>query len=168
MGERTDQRPLPGPGELRELAEGLIREQNTVTLATARQDAAWAAPVYYANLSFDLYFFSDPGSRHIREALESSGASGAVFVPASTWREIRGVQLSGRITPVTPGIDAIRALRAYLKKFPFTSDFFDSDGPPDLEDFVKRFRVRFYRLRPELLYYTDNRIHFSFRAQVPL
>ncbi len=35
-------------------------------------------------------------------------------------------------------------------------------------DFMKRFNVRLYAFRPDVLYYQDNRIQFSFRERVNL
>jgi uncharacterized protein YhbP (UPF0306 family) len=159
-------KPSPTEQQLRELAETLVKEQNTMTFATASGDAAWAAPVYYANVEFNFYFFSDPNSRHIQESLKSNQASAAIFHPSSSWREIRGIQMSGTISPVSVGIEAFRMVRAYLKKFPFTEEFFDQGQKLDLEAFAKRFRVRLYRFKPDLIYYMDNRIRFSFREKI--
>ena len=160
--------PAPTEQELRKLAVELIAGQNTVTLATAKDGVPWAAPVYYVNLDFAFYFFSDPDSRHIRESQETRHAAGAIFHPGSTWREIRGIQMTGEIAQVSPGWEALKALRAYLKKFPFTEKFFDRHQELDLDAFAKRFRVRLYRFQANLLYYMDNRIRFSFREKVAL
>ena len=160
--------PAPTQEDLRKLAEELIREQNTMTLSTAAKDVAWAAPVYYANLGFRFYFFSDPSSRHIQEALASRQVSAAIFHQSSTWKEIRGIQMSGTLHPLSPGLESLRALRAYLGKFSFTQEFFGSGDKMDLDGFAKRFRVRFYRFQPALLYYMDNRIRFSFRESLKL
>jgi uncharacterized protein YhbP (UPF0306 family) len=160
--------PPPSQEDLRKLAEELIREQNTMTLSTAVKDVAWAAPVYYAHLAFMFYFFSDPGSRHIQEALASRQAAAAIFHQSSTWKEIRGIQMSGGLHPLSLGLESVRALRAYLKKFPFAQEFFSSGEKLDLDGFAKRFRVRLYRFQPELLYYMDNRIRFSFRERIEL
>jgi uncharacterized protein YhbP (UPF0306 family) len=162
----NDKFDLLSDQELRERAEGLIAEQNTMTIATAQKDRAWAAPVYYANVGFNFYFFSDPTSRHIQETLESGQASAAIFVPASTWQAIRGIQMSGSIRPLSPGMEALKAVRAYLKKYPFTKEFFDGGQKLTLDAFVKRFRVHLYRFKPSLLYYLDNGIRFSFRQEV--
>ena len=160
--------PTPSQEELRNLAEELIREQNTMTLSTAVKDVAWAAPVYYTNLAFTFYFFSDPASRHIQEALTSHQVAAAIFHQSSTWKEIRGIQMSGALHPLSPGIESVKALRAYLKKFSFTVEFFGTGEKLDLDGFAKRFRVRLYRFRPDLLYYMDNRIRFSFRERLVL
>jgi uncharacterized protein YhbP (UPF0306 family) len=160
--------PLPDDSQVRAYALELIDKEYTITLSTALQDTAWAAPVYYVNLGFRFYFFSDPGSRHVQESQKANQAAAAIFHQSNSWKEIRGVQMSGRITPLWPGLESLRALRAYLKKFPFTKEFFNSREQLDLEGFSKRFRVRFYCFRPELVYYLDNRIRFSFRERVDL
>jgi len=160
--------PTRSQEELRKLAEELIMAQNTMTLSTAVHDVAWAAPVYYVHLGYQFYFFSDPVSRHIQEGLASQKAAAAIFHPSATWKEIRGIQMSGRIHPLSPGLESVRAIRNYLKKFPFTMEFFGAGEKLDLEGFSKRFRVRLYRFRPDLFFYMDNRIRFSFRERLEL
>jgi uncharacterized protein YhbP (UPF0306 family) len=158
----------PDKPDLKSLAERLIEEQSTLTIATADGDTPWAAAVYYANRGFTLYFFSDPASRHIQEALKSGQASGAISVPASTWKEIRGVQTFGTISLVPPGLESIQSLRAYLKKYPFTKDFFESNQELNLSAIMNRFKVRLYRFQPSVLHYLDNHIRFGFRERVEL
>jgi uncharacterized protein YhbP (UPF0306 family) len=167
MNKTTDSQQ-PSDRDLRALAEGLISEQNTMTLATAQDGIAWAAPVYYANRGFYFYFFSDPESRHIREARQSGQASASIFSPAATWQDIRGVQMSGVVGAVSPGLEALRALRAYLKKYPFTKEFFDTGEKLNLDAMLKRFRVKLYRFQPSLFYYLDNKIRFGFRGSLDL
>jgi uncharacterized protein len=158
--------PPPDESQIRASALDLVENQYTMTLCTALQDTPWAAPVYYVNLDFQFYFFSDPESRHIRESRTTGKVAAAVFHQSNSWQEIRGVQMSGEIETLRPGLESLRALRAYLKKFPFTREFFDSGDHLDLEGFAKRFRVRLYRFRPSLLYYLDNRIRFGFREKI--
>ena len=158
----------PNKQELKSLTERLITEQNTLTLATTRTEIPWAAAVYYVNRKFTLYFFSDPTSRHIQESQSSGQASGVISAPVSTWQEIRGVQASGKVSTVPPSLESIQILRAYLKKFPFTKEFFDSNQNINLELIMKRFKVKLYRFQPTLLYYLDNSIRFGFRERVEL
>ena len=157
-----------GPGErvLKKLAVDLIEEQSTMTLATAKGDVAWSAPVYYVFVRSSFYFFSDPTSRHVQESLASGQASCSIYANASTWQEIRGIQMSGHVETVAPRLGAIEVIRTYLRKFPFTKDFFKPGQALDLEAFVKRFKVKLYRFRPHLVYYQDNSIRFGFREEV--
>jgi len=159
--DRTDR-------ELTSLAVDLVERESTMALATARGNVSWAAPVYFVFHGSAFYFFSDPKSRHMEEARESGQASATIYPHADTWREIRGIQMSGRIENIPPGLEAVRSIRAYLRKFPFTREFFSPGDSPDLESFGKRFNVRFYAFRPQLAYYLDNRIKFGFRKEVRL
>ena len=166
MSDKTD--PNPTEQDLKNLAEGLIKAQSTMTLATARENIPWVAPVYYVYLKYYFYFFSDPTSRHIQESLAGNQASSAIYAPASTWKEIRGIQMSGSVENISPGLEAIEAVRVYLKKFAFTKDFFTPGQSLDLSTFTSRFRVKLYRFKPSLIYYMDNSIRFGFREEVCL
>ena len=168
MPQTSDSEKTPTSRELTGMARQLVAEQNTLTLATACGDTAWAAPVYYVFVKSTFYFLSGPNSRHITEALGNDQASAAVHAAASTWKEIKGLQMTGRIRAVKPGLEAARVLRAYLKKYPFTTDFFKDNVPLDLNTFAERFGVKLYGFSPSLVYYLDNQIRFAFREEVTL
>ena len=153
---------------LQDRTRRLLSEQATMTIATSSETGPWAAPVYYVNIGYNLYFFSCPNSRHIIEAENSKRSAAAVFVESRKWKEIRGVQISGTIQPLSPGIEAAEAVSAYAKKFSFIWEFFKGRQALDLNAFSEKFNVRFYRFSPETIYYLDNRVDFSFRAEVPV
>jgi uncharacterized protein YhbP (UPF0306 family) len=154
--------------DLKKQALELINRQSTMTLATALNNIAWAAPVYYVFYKSAFFFFSDPSSRHISEATQSHQASAAIYPYADTWQGIKGIQMTGSIRQLAPGVTAIQAIRAYTRKFSFTRDFFEPGQSLNLENFIKRFKVRFYRLDPQIVYYLDNQIKFGFREEVKL
>ena len=153
---------------LKDRALKLINAQSTMSLATARDNHAWAAPVYFVFYKSAFYFFSSSDSRHIQEALDSGQASAAIYPDVSTWQEINGIQMSGRVRPAGLELAAMQAFRAYIAKFNFTKEFFEPGQTLELESFRKRFRVRFYRFDPTLLYYLDNQIEFGFRSKIAL
>lgn len=153
---------------LQALARELIDSQSTMALATARKEEAWAAPVYYVFYEGGFYFFSAPDSRHVLESLESGQAAATIYPFVSSWKDIRGIQMTGRIRKEGPGLKALQAVRAYIVKYPFTREFFNPGQAIDLESFGDRFRVRFYRFQPELVYYMDNKIRFGFREAIRL
>ena len=163
-GERGE----PDQKQLKALAIGLIDEQSTMTLATCRENVAWAAPVYYVFLKSAFYFFSDPASRHIVETLESGQASGAIHGFASGWQEIRGIQMTGGIETLSMGFESAEVIRIYLKKFQFAKELFSSGAALNLDAFTSRFRVKLYKLKPTLIYYLDNSLRFGFRERVML
>jgi uncharacterized protein YhbP (UPF0306 family) len=154
--------------KIRTLALELIRKESTMALATARENTAWAAPVYYVLFQSAFFFFSSPDSRHILETIANKQAAATIYPSASTWRGIRGIQMSGSIISPSPGLEAIRSIKAYLNKFPFTKEFFSPGQSIDLESFRKRFRVKLYKFDPHLIYYLDNEIEFGFRREITL
>ena len=168
MPKTNEPNNAPTSRELTTMARQLVADQNTLTLATAANDTAWAAPVYYVFVKSAFYFLSSPDSRHITEALGSNQASAAVHASASTWKEIKGLQMTGEIRTVKPGLEALQVLGAYLKKYPFTTEFFKENAPLDLDTFAKRFGVKLYGFVPTLVYYLDNQIRFAFREEVTL
>ena len=154
--------------QLRTLAGNLIEGQSTMTLATAQENTAWAAPVYYVFCRSAFYFFSDPESRHIQESLAGCLASAAIHSDEALWEEIRGVQMSGSIDMVSGKLEAVETIGKYLKKFGFTKDFFSKGQAMDLDAFAKRFHVRLYKFNPSIIYYLDNSIRFGFREEVDI
>jgi hypothetical protein len=164
MGDKA----VSGPSKttLKALARGLIQAQNTMTVATAQAHVAWAAPVYYVFSNTCFYFFSDPMSRHVVESLASGQAASAIYASGASWEEIRGIQMSGSIESISVGFEALDVVRAYLKKFSFTREFFSSKEDLDLDAFAKRFRVKLYKFKPDFVYYMDNSIRFGFRERI--
>jgi hypothetical protein len=76
--------------------------------------------------------------------------------------------MSGVVNTVSAGLEALRALRAYLKKYPFTKEFFDTGEKLNFDAMLKKFRVKLYRFQPRLIYYLDNKIRFGFRESLTL
>ena len=154
--------------KLRKLAEKLAREQSAMTIATARRDASWAAPVYYVFHNACFYFFSSPQSRHIQESTDSGQASAAIHPQVWSWQDIRGIQMDGSIQKVSKNVEALAVIGKYLKKFSFTKQFFNQDQSFTMEAFTERFKVGLYKFQPGKIYYLDNSIHFGFREIVIL
>ncbi len=146
----------------------MIVEKSTMTLATARDNTAWAAPVYYSAHQNRFYFFSDPKSRHIQETLCSGQAACAIYEESRQWQEIKGIQMSGKIDPIEPGPEALNALKAYVKKFPLIHSLFADMNALNLNALYSRFSVRLYRYTPNIMIYMDNSIHFGFRQEIKL
>ena len=57
---KSEPNKTPSSRQLTEMARQLIAEQTTLTLATADNDKAWAAPVYYVFVKSTFYFLSSP------------------------------------------------------------------------------------------------------------
>lgn len=155
--------------ELRERVLAYLAAHNTVSLATAQAGVPWAATVFYANVGTDLYFLSEPKTRHCQNLLANARVAGTINEDYRDWQQIKGVQLEGRAEEVGGKLELARALGAYLSKYPFVKQFL---APGQLLQGMKiagkSFDIRLWRLRPERLYYLDNARGFSAREELPL
>ena len=168
MNQKKKQGHPLKPEQVAKRAVDLINSQNTMTLATADGESAWAAPVYYVYDGGAFYFFSDPESRHIQEGLSDSESSAAIHAPSIEWRDICGIQMSGKIKRVPLGREAATAFGAYLKKYPFCKEFFSPGSVLNLETFSGQFKAKLYKFTPQQVFYQDNRLQFGHREAVEL
>lgn len=152
--------------DVRQAALALIHGQSTLTLATAAEAGPWSAPVYYVCLDDRFYFFSSPQSRHIQQAVESRRAAASLFHQADSWQAIRGIQMTGTVQRIRSVVLSLKAITIYLKRFPFTREFFPDDPTPDLDAFFARFKARLYAFTPTEVYYIDNRFGFGTRQPI--
>lgn len=144
----------------------LIRHSRTMTLATAADNAPWAAPVYYAALGPAFYFLSSPKARHIEAALASGIAAGAIYADDDSWRNLLGIQMSGRVSAVPAGVKASNAILAYIRKFPMVKTFFSGIKDIGLNDFSRQFNAGLYCFIPETIFFMDNSVSFGFRKEI--
>ena len=162
--------PSAAPADLRERVLAYLAAHNTVSLATVGDDGTpWAATVFYAHLGTDLYWLSEPKTRHSQNLLANGRVAATINEDYRDWQQIKGIQLEGRASEVRGKIELARALAAYLGKYPFVKQFL---SPGQLLQGVqiagKTFDIRLWRLRPERLYYLDNARGFSARQELPL
>jgi uncharacterized protein YhbP (UPF0306 family) len=149
-----------------EAALDLIESECTLTLSTAGADGPWSAPVYYVFSNSIFYFFSSPSSRHIQHALNSGHAAASLYHQSDAWQTIRGLQMTGTIEQVRSIGTAAKVIPFYLKRYPFTLNFFPEGSAPDLGAFSKRFKAKLYAFTPSVVYYTDNRFGFGNRQRI--
>ncbi len=133
-----------------------------MTLATYSAEGPWAAPVLYACLPGPLLvFMSRRTTRHVRDLLLDSRAAAAIY-PAQT-RPLRGIQMEGTVRPLV-GREAVRALRAYLARFPVARGKF-----PALAAARGLGDVRFFGLTPRRAYVlSEPDFGWGIRREVPL
>ena len=146
----------------------LASKMRVLTLATFFNQKTWTAPVYYV--------FSNPDSRHIKEALYSQNSeqsqhikllknqiAASVFSDDTNFKNIKGLQMQGEIMKVGNKKDAILRAMEYIKKFKI---YYNKEDV--LEFFQKEYRARLYHFIPEAVYYLDNKKKFGFRERIEL
>ncbi len=153
-------------------AEALRREMldylethNVMTIASCKGNVPWAAAVFYASDEFALYFFSSPRSRHGMNMTANRVVSAAIHEDYRDWREIRGIQLEGRVERLRSLKLQAHFWKVYEKKFPFVKEFFKPGGLRDLLQ-AKLKGIGLYRMVPQAVYYLDNRRGFGHRERL--
>lgn len=157
------------PDQLRAAIRELLESQGTLTLATCGPDGPWAAAVFFASdAGLNLYFVSDPRTRHGRDLMATERAAAAVHPDCSAWGEVRGLQLEGAVAPLDDDArDA--ALQRYLAKFLQVRRLYEQ--PRDDDEAVIAARLRqatLFRLTPERIRLIDNGRGFGFKAELLL
>lgn len=133
-----------------------------MTLGTAAGDAPWTAAVFYASDDLRLYFFSDPKSRHCANIRQNPAASAAIHRNYNDWREIRGLQMEGRVEEL-PALEIPAAMNVYVGKFPFVKEFLTPQGLFQIGG--RMIGARFYKFAPARVFLLDNSRGFGHREE---
>jgi uncharacterized protein len=150
--------------ELKQQVLDYIQSHNTMTLATSASDVPWAATVFYASDDVRLYFFSVPESRHCENLAVNSRVAVTIQEDYKDWREIKGIQLAGRVALVDGVLEKGKAMIIYARKYPDVMKLFTD---PASGIFHKAFlKVKFYCVVPERIFYIDNAQGFGKRQEL--
>jgi uncharacterized protein YhbP (UPF0306 family) len=143
-----------------------LTSHNTMTLATCAGDSPWAATVFYASDDLRLYFFSSPESRHCQNLAANPHVAVTVQEDYKDWREIKGIQLEGRVAAVESVLEKAKAMSVYARKYPAVIKLFTN---PASGVFYQAFmKVKFYCVVPEKVFYIDNAQGFGKRQELAI
>jgi uncharacterized protein YhbP (UPF0306 family) len=145
------------PRKQLELIAALLSEQTTLSLATTGEDGqACVAPLFYfADQGLSLYWLSSESSLHSRNLNRTPRAAATVYRNAASWKQIRGVQISGAASKVTDPERRAPLIQAYCERFRIGR--------------VLRLAVRqsaLYAFQPEFFRYIDNARGFGFKFEL--
>lgn len=140
-----------------------LKSHNTLTLTTVIDNKPQAAPLFYVNIGFTLYFLSEPKTRHCTNLTGNAYIAAAITEDYRHWKDIKGIQLEGQAGQVTGTVEKTRAMAAYIEKFSFVSDFLKSADFRMLMD-----KVKLYKIIPGTIWFVDNSKGFSHREQLDL
>ncbi|MBI3948911.1 MAG: pyridoxamine 5'-phosphate oxidase family protein [Acidobacteria bacterium] len=138
--------------ELRQRVLTYLQSHNVMTLATTGPDGPWVAGLFYVNDGFDLYWLSDPDTRHSRNIVHNPHVAVAIHEDYRDWRIIQGIQMEGAAEQIGMLAQAVRPMKLYLAKYPFLGDL--SHLPLDLTRALAATRV--YKFTPTRVYFIDN------------
>lgn len=152
--------------DIRKRAIEFIKSQHIMTLATSEKESPWSAPVYYIYCDNNFYFFSNPASQHITDALMTNMAAASIHFQSVGWSDIKGVQMSGTVSASGIGKQSASAFNRYLKKFDFIGEIKKSAAVRDIAYVESAFKVKFYKFIPETIDYLDNTVKFGFKERI--
>ncbi len=134
-----------------------IRSHFTLTLATAVGSTPWAAAVYYvSDDALNLYFISDPQSRHVREGLQSGHVAVAIHGAHQPWTTLTGVQMEARIA-IVPAQERESVERLFLARFSDVAWAMRHPVGPGGSRVAEKFAAScFYRITPVRARLIDN------------
>jgi len=136
---------------------------HVATLATTGSDGPWASAVFYVSDGYTLYFLSSPSTRHCRNLKDDPRVAVTIQDDCSGWREIKGVQLEGKVTQLA-GAEEAQARSLYGEKYPLVGQL--AMLPAAIVKALAR--VNWYRLDPARLYFIDNSVAFGQRDEIDL
>jgi hypothetical protein len=74
--------------------------------------------------------------------------------------------MSGIVLNTPAGVEASKALFAYIKKFPLVKTFFSDIKDIGFNDFSTRLHTKLYQFIPESILFMDNSVSFGFREEI--
>jgi len=150
--------------DLKQQILNYMESHNTMTLGTCGENVPWTATVFYASDGLDLYFFSDPQSRHCQNLEGNSKVAVTIQEDYGDWRKIKGIQMEGEVVEVGSMIDKAKAMAVYARKYPGIIKLFSDPGTGILNRaFLK---VKFYCVKPKRVLYIDNEQGFGKRQEL--
>lgn len=149
------------PKDLRPELHRFLSEQPLLALATSgdKDGRPQVAPLFFVNDDhFNLFWFSDPDSRHSVNLQDWEDASATIYATTWEWAHIKGIQVEGDAVTVTDDDERTQALALYTSKFSFVNERFSEV----LEQSI------LYVLRPRWLRWIDNERHFGYAQEYAL
>lgn len=167
--------------DARERVLKYLKEHNTLTLATWEEGRPWATALFYANDGLELYFLSDPTTRHSVDFEANPQVAVTVQEDYHEWAMIKGVQMEAVVHAVDGEEELGRAVAVYVEKYPFVAGYLRLMMSPfaRIAIFLDRFMeklsfiphlpaapARFYKIVPQRIWFTDNEVKFGHRDQL--
>lgn len=143
--------------------------RTTLSLATVSDNGPWAATMFFAeDPDLNLYFVSDPKTRHCIEAAANPEIAATVNEDCKAWQSIQGLQIRGRVSVVAEE-DRAEVQDLFLNKFPDVAALLKAaEGSQERMIADRLLQSTFYRITPSWIRFIDNTISFGHRSEVTL
>jgi uncharacterized protein YhbP (UPF0306 family) len=142
----------------RELIANLLAAQTTLSLATVTSDGLpRVTPLFYLPQELRLYWFSSPSSGHSCNLAAQPDCAVTVYAPATSWKEIRGVQMRGVASRVKDPESCDKMTAQYTTRFQLSRLF---------QPLIAKSAL--YCFEPHWLRYLDNSRRFGYKFELTL
>jgi hypothetical protein len=155
--------------DLRARIGAYLDAQHVLTIATVSADGPAAAAVFYAaDAALDLYFISDPQTRHCRNLEASPACAITIHASDAVWSSIQGLQIEATARRVSAA-GRPDAERVYLARFPEIRALLTAPASGPGSAVAARFAAsEFYRITPAWIRFIDNTRGFGHREELRL
>lgn len=142
----------------------LVDSENVMTLSTSDSGSNWSTPVFYLYDKPNFYFLSSKDSKHVTQACLNPNISVSIFKNESSWEGIKGIQMEGVQEKVRKLGVALKIIKRYLARYPFTKELFN------VEQLLKlsHKKIDLFVFKPTKILYTDNSIEFGFKKEIEI
>jgi uncharacterized protein YhbP (UPF0306 family) len=148
--------------ELRDAILAELRHHTVLTLATIGEAGPHAVSLMYAHDAFDIYWLSDPKTRHSEHLASSNPAAVTIAAQYEDFREIRGLQMQGIGCRLTETDEETAGFDLLVARYPFLRQFAAGNLARHLGE------AAVYRFRPARLTLIDNSRSFGFKQTLEL
>ncbi len=142
-----------------------LQAHTVMTLATCNAAGPHAAAVYYASEQFDLYFVTDPGTRHGSDMVADPNVAASIQDQPFEWSDIKGIQLQGAAELLSDD-RSHDATRVFTGKFPYAAALLDAGA--ERPHASKTAGVKMWRLRLHRVRLIDNEKGFGHRDEIEI
>ncbi len=147
----------------RQDALALVERMHVCTLATCGDGGQpHAVSLFYAHDGFNLYWLSDPATRHSCHVADPARGRGAVTIAGDhqDFAQICGIQMSGPVRRLDGPLEIAAGLAHLTGRYGFLARLFER--PTGLVDAMRKAAV--YRLIPEWVTFIDNSKGFGHKT----
>jgi uncharacterized protein YhbP (UPF0306 family) len=139
--------------DLQQRLRDFLQAHQVMTLAV---DGPYAAAVFYAvDQRLNLYFVTDPRTRHGAALLRHPRVAGTIQRDRQGWRDARGVQFTGQCRRLR-GLQRLAGWRHFVRRFEFAAG-------PDLLPALAR--VDLWKIEPDWMRLIDNAVRFGHKEE---
>lgn len=134
-----------------------LSAHSVLALAAQGDEGPHVVSLLYANAGLDIFWLSDPDTRHSRYLENSPLAAVTIAAQQEDFRKIRGLQMQGRAQRISDSAQAAAGMDLLAARYKFLKQF----GVGKLARHLGAASV--YRFRPAQLTLIDNSRGFGFK-----